>query len=352
MEAAEGGRRPRHVEGAVRSSPSRHGVQLSAPSANGTVRCRPLVGTAARARTRARRRAGATRSGVRRLQVGRGASRAPSSSKVTKSAGPSPAYAAQWCAPKPTGRCSTRSTSASQARRTSARTSASVDAGRRLTHGGRRCAEPVEGALRRWVADQLEHGGGRLVGTVGGVDGEVAVAVGEDQALLVRAVPGSRSPRAFSRRRSSAGSQVTWTSSTSSPSLSRSRSSSRHGSLRTWSPSTSQPHGGGADERPVVGGAGAVEDVLPLPVGELGVGPGPDLVEQIHREHEPRRAQPTDDGLRERRLARARRSVEEDEPAGRHASDRSDMPTPMRAVVSLRQVSRRPLPGLLNQRAG
>src|SRR5215203_7297959 len=84
------------------------------------------------------------------------------------------------------------------------------------------------------------------------------------------------------------------------------------------------PGGDGADEGPVIGRPGAVEDVLPLPSGEIGVGPGPDPVEEVDGEEQPRGGQATGDGLGHRGLAGARGSVEEDEPAGRHGPDRSE----------------------------
>src|SRR4029079_16179584 len=109
--------------------------------------------------------------------------RPPRRSKVTNSRGPRSSYAAQWCAPKPTGRCSTRSTRGTQDRRTSARrSSSSTSSGRSRTAAA--LAEPVERPGGGRLADQLEQGGRRLVGAVCGVDLEVAVAVLEHLPLL------------------------------------------------------------------------------------------------------------------------------------------------------------------------
>src|SRR5436190_17333136 len=62
-----------------------------------------------------------------------------------------------------------------------------------------------------------------------------------------------------------------------------------------------------------------MEDVLPLAIGEVGGGPGADLVEQVDGQHQPRCGESTRDRLRERGLARAGRTVEENDPTGGHA---------------------------------
>ena len=302
-----GRQRGRPGGGAVawrRASASRVQAEVEGPSGRAVAPRRTAQGAAGERHACRRRRAVATGASTNSRPASRSAA-APAYAASRAAAlrlGPRPVEGDEQARPArrrtpPSGARRSRPAGARRGRRRrpsagarSASTSASATPAGGSRTGGAAAPEPVEGALGRRLADELEDGGRRLVRAVGGVDGQVAVAVREDQALLGARRAGVAVAARLLAAPELGGSQVTWTRSTSSPTLSRSRSSRRQGSLSTWSPSTSQPTGGGADERPVVGRAGAVEDVLPLPVGEVGVRPGPDLVEEVDRQQQPRRA--------------------------------------------------------------
>src|SRR4051794_24336645 len=319
--------RVRRVQTTSRSPPdrpSRQGEQLSAPPANGTVQrpCGVRSGVSATSSPDSRSVTAPAYAASRLSAVWR----PPSRSKVTKSRGPRSSYAAQWCAPNPTGRGSTPRTSGSQARRTSARTAASTtSAGRSRIASA--LAEPVEGPAARRLADQLEQRGGRLVGTVRRVDLEVAVAVLEDLSLLEDRGPGVAVAAGL----------------LASPDLGRGAGDVHEQDVETGgepeqvveAPGLAEDvvadhvaaRGDRAGERTVVRRPGAAEDVVPLARRQVrGVRPGADLVEQVDGEDQPRRRQSIGDGVGERRLARTRRPVEKDESTlGRHGPT---LPTP------------------------